>query len=120
MGALASIIVDFGVPVVWTRSPSESALLLLSIARREQSKGERRPRIRMERKPDSLAREQEFVVAGLPLVDTVIGRRLLNRATAIVQPHNINSQSSIEPSWPPQTAAMRNCSGNALLEFDAT
>jgi Fanconi anemia group M protein len=77
MGALASIIVDFGVPVVWTRSPSESALLLLSIARREQSKGEHRPRIRMERKPDSLAREQEFVVAGLPLVDTVIARRLL-------------------------------------------
>jgi Fanconi anemia group M protein len=31
----------------------------------------------MERKPDSLAREQEFVVAGLPLVDTVIARRLL-------------------------------------------
>jgi Fanconi anemia group M protein len=77
MGAVASVIVDFGVPVVWTRSPSETALLLLSIARREQSKGERRPRIRMERKPDSLSREQEFVVAGLPLVDTVIARRLL-------------------------------------------
>lgn len=77
MGAVASVIVDFGVPVVWTRSPSETALLLLSIARREQSKGERRPRIRMERKPESLAREQEFVVAGLPLVDTVLARRLL-------------------------------------------
>jgi Fanconi anemia group M protein len=77
MGAVASIIVDFGVPVVWTRSPSETALLLLSIARREQSRGTRRPRVRMERKPDSLTREQEFVVAGLPLVDTVIARRLL-------------------------------------------
>jgi len=77
MGAVASVIVDFSVPVVWTRSPSETALLLLSIARREQSKGERRPRIRMERKPESLAREQEFVVAGLPLVDTVLARRLL-------------------------------------------
>ena len=31
----------------------------------------------MEHKPESLAREQEFVVAGLPLVDTVIARRLL-------------------------------------------
>ena len=77
MGAVASVIVDFGVPVVWTRSPSETALLLLSIARREQSKGERRPRIRMERRPESLAHEQEFVVAGLPLVDTVLARRLL-------------------------------------------
>ncbi len=77
MGAVASVIIDFGVPVVWTRSSSETALLLLALARREQSKGERRPRIRMERKPDSLVREQEFVVAGLPLVDTVLARRLL-------------------------------------------
>ena len=77
MGAVASVIVDFGVAIVWTRSPSETALLLLSIARREQAKGERRPRIRMERKPEPLAREQEFVVAGLPLVDTVLARRLL-------------------------------------------
>jgi Fanconi anemia group M protein len=77
MGAVASIIIDFSVPVVWTRSPSETALLLLSIARREQSKGERRPRIRMERRPESLAHEQEFVVAGLPLVDRIIARRLL-------------------------------------------
>lgn len=77
MGAVASVIVDFGVPVVWTRNPSETALLLLSIARREQSKGQGRPRVRMERKPESLAREQEFLVAGLPLVDTVLARRLL-------------------------------------------
>jgi ERCC4-type nuclease len=77
MGAVASVIVDFGVPVVWVRSPSEAALFLLSIARREQSRGVRRPRIRMEHKPESLSREQEFVVAGLPLVDTVIARRLL-------------------------------------------
>ena len=77
MGAVASIIMDFSVSVVWTRSPQETALLLLSIARREQSKGERRPRIRMERKPESLLHEQEFVVAGLPLVDRVIARRLL-------------------------------------------
>jgi len=77
MGAVASVIVDFAVPIVWTRTPSETALLLLSIARREQSKGERRPRIRMERKPESLSREQEFIVAGLPLVDTVLARRLL-------------------------------------------
>lgn len=77
MGAIASVIIDFGVPILWTRSSSETALLILSIARREQSKGERRPRVRMERKPESLAHEQEFIVAGLPLIDTVLARRLL-------------------------------------------
>lgn len=95
MGAVASVIVDFGVPVVWTRSPSETALLLLSIARREQSKGERRPRIRMERKPESLAREQEFVIAGLPLVDTVLARRLL-RAFGTVEKVFLASEQELQ------------------------
>jgi len=95
MGAVASVIVDFGVPVVWTRSPSETALLLLSIARREQSKGERRPRIRMERKPESLAREQEFVVAGLPLVDTVLAGRLL-RAFGTVEKVFLASEKELQ------------------------
>jgi len=95
MGAVASVIVDFGVPVVWTRSPSETALLLLSIARREQSKGERRPRIRMERKPESLANEQEFVVAGLPLVDRVLARRLL-RAFGSVEKIFLASEKELQ------------------------
>jgi Fanconi anemia group M protein len=95
MGAVASVIVDFGVPVVWTRSPSESALLLLSIARREQSKGERRPRIRMERKPESLAHEQEFVIAGLPLIDTVLARRLL-RAFGTVEKVFVASEQELQ------------------------
>ena len=95
MGAVASVIVDFGVPVVWTRSPSESALLLLAIARREQSKGERRPRIRMERKPESLAREQEFVIAGLPLVDTVLARRLL-RAFGTIEKVFLASEQELQ------------------------
>ncbi|MCJ7455157.1 DEAD/DEAH box helicase [Candidatus Bathyarchaeota archaeon] len=95
MGAVASVIVDFGVPVVWTRSPSESALLLLSIARREQSKGERRPRIRMERKPESLAHEQEFVIAGLPLIDTVLARRLL-RAFGTIEKVFLASEQELQ------------------------
>jgi len=95
MGAVASVIVDFGVPVVRTRSPSESALLLLSIARREQSKGERRPRIRMERKPESLAHEQEFVIAGLPLIDTVLARRLL-RAFGTVEKVFVASEQELQ------------------------
>lgn len=95
MGAVASVIVDFGVSVVWTRSPSETALLLLSIARREQSKGERRPRIRMERKPESLASEQEFVVAGLPLVDRVLASRLL-RAFGTVEKVFMASEKELQ------------------------
>jgi len=95
MGAVASVIVDFGVPIVWTKSSSETALLILSIARREQFKGERRPRVRMERKPESLAHEQEFIVAGLPLIDTVLARRLL-RAFGTVERVFLASEKELQ------------------------
>lgn len=77
MGAIASVLVDFDVPLLWTKTPKETALLLLAIARREQMGGKRLSRVRPERKPSTLAEEQEFVVAGLPSVDTVLSKRLL-------------------------------------------
>ena len=95
IGAVASVIVDFGVPIVWTKTPPETALLILSIARREQSKGEHRPRVRFERKPKSLANEQEFIVAGLPLIDTVLARRLL-RAFGTVERVFLASEKELQ------------------------
>jgi Fanconi anemia group M protein len=49
----------------------------------------------MERKPESLAREQEFVVAGLPLVDTVLARRLL-RAFGTVEKVFLASEKELQ------------------------
>jgi Fanconi anemia group M protein len=77
MGAIASVLVDFGVPLVWTKTPAETAQLMVAITRRERAAGRRILRVRPERKPTSLAQEQEFVVAGLPSVDTVLAKRLL-------------------------------------------
>ncbi len=77
MGAIASVLVDFGVPLISMRSPEETALLLQAIARREQIQEKRELRIRMDKKPTSLAEQQEFLVAGLPLVDRVLAKRLL-------------------------------------------
>ena len=77
MGAIASVLVDFGVPLVWTKTPAETAQLMVAIARRERAGGRRILRVRPERKPTSLAQEQEFVVAGLPSVDAVLAKRLL-------------------------------------------
>jgi Fanconi anemia group M protein len=51
--------------------------LLYSIAKREQVKEKREPRVRAERKPPSLKALQEYIVAGLPFVNRVLARRLL-------------------------------------------
>jgi len=79
MGALGSLLVDYGLPIVWTRDSSETALLLASIARREQAEKKRLPRIRCERKPPSVRELQEYIVAGLPYVDSTLAKRLLRK-----------------------------------------
>lgn len=77
LGALASILVDYGIPVVRTENDEQTALLLASIARREQQDKKREPRIRVKHRPPTMKEAQEFVVAGLPNVDAVRARRLL-------------------------------------------
>ena len=77
MGAVSSLIIDYEIPIVWTRTAGETALLLFSIARREQV-GEKRPlRVRSEKKPPSLCEVQQYIVAGLPFVETTLAKRLL-------------------------------------------
>jgi Fanconi anemia group M protein len=79
MGALASILVDYSLPVIWTRNSAETALLLASLSRREQIKEGRQPKIRAHPKPEEPAAVQEYIVASLPNVDAVRSRRLLQR-----------------------------------------
>jgi len=77
MGALVSVLIDYDLPIVWMRTPPETALFLFSIARREQLKERREPKIRAQTKPETLRESQEFIIAGLPHVDRVLAKRLL-------------------------------------------
>jgi len=77
MGALVSVLIDYDVPIVWMRTPPETALFLFSVARREQLKERREPKIRVETKPETLSESQEYIIAGLPHIDRVLAKRLL-------------------------------------------
>lgn len=77
-GALAFIAVDQGIPILWTDSEEETAGLLYWIARREQIEEKREPAIRGKRKALSMSQQQEFLIAGLPHVSSVLAKRLLN------------------------------------------
>jgi Fanconi anemia group M protein len=78
MGAYASILVDYGIPVVWTQKPSETAQLMFAIARREQIQEKRAPRIMTSPKPSKMEEQQEFIVSSLPNVDNTRAKKLLN------------------------------------------
>lgn len=78
MGAYASLLIDYGIPIVWTQKPSEAAQLMFAIARREQIQERRTPRIMTTPKPTTLEEQQEFVVSSLPNIDSTRAKKLLN------------------------------------------
>jgi Fanconi anemia group M protein len=77
MGAYASLLIDYGIPIVWTQKPSETAQLMFAISRREQFQEKRTPRIMTIIKPKSLQEEQEFIVSSLPNIDNTRAKKLL-------------------------------------------
>ncbi|MGD0688649.1 MAG: DEAD/DEAH box helicase [Candidatus Bathyarchaeia archaeon] len=78
MGAYASILIDYGIPIVWAKKPSEAAQLMFAIARREQIQDKRKPRIMTAAKPSTIEDQQEFIVASLPNIDNTRAKKLLS------------------------------------------
>lgn len=76
-GAIASIAVDFGVPIICTRSPTETSEMLISIASREQSSGKGEVRVRNGKKPKSINHMQKYLISSLPGVDSYRAHNLL-------------------------------------------
>ncbi len=75
-GMLASIVLDFRIPVLYTKNPKDTAGLLAVMAKREQDK--ERDFSLHERKPQSLKEQQEFLVSALPGIGVQTARNLLN------------------------------------------
>ena len=76
-GSIVSIIVDFGIPVITTKNPMETANLLYIIAAREQREEKKPVATRGEKTPMSIREKQQFIVEGLPNVSAVLAKRLL-------------------------------------------
>ncbi len=76
-GSLASITIDYGIPVISTRDEKETADLLKVMARREQRKDKKSVIIRGDKPQMSIREQQQFLVEGLPNVSSVIAKRLL-------------------------------------------
>ncbi|MHC1605700.1 MAG: ERCC4 domain-containing protein, partial [Candidatus Methanofastidiosia archaeon] len=81
--ALLSIMIDFGVRVIFSKDFEESVSYLYNMARREQEAGRRQPRLRGEKKVLSLSERQVYIVEGLPSVSSTLARRLLGHFGSI-------------------------------------
>ncbi len=76
-GALASIAVDYKIPIIWTNNPEETAAQIYWLAYREQVKEQTPVQIRSSKIPKTLAEQQEFLVAGLPGINSTRAKKLL-------------------------------------------
>jgi Fanconi anemia group M protein len=76
-GALASVVVDYGVPVLFTADEDETAETLAVVARREQEERDREARVHGEKSSATLREQQEYVVSSIADVGPVTARALL-------------------------------------------
>ena len=95
-GSLASISVDFGIPVLTTKDASETADLLHVIAKREQREDKKDVAVRGEKTQMSLKERQQFLVEGLPNVSAVIAKRLLSHFGSIKDIANASEQELMD------------------------
>ncbi len=89
-GMIACIILDFGVPILYTKNPKETASLLAIMAKREQEKGS--DVSLHERKPRTVAEQQEYFVASLPNVGYKTAKGLLLRFGSITRLVNASKE----------------------------
>jgi len=82
MGAIASISIDFGIPVVFTRDPAMTAEYVIAAAKREIDRGEK-PRVSKAPKGGDLRTIQIRIVSSLPGVSSVLAGRLLDKFGSI-------------------------------------
>lgn len=76
-GALASLAVDFGISIIPTRSPEDTAAMIYRLALREMKKISKEIQLRTERKPLTLWEQQLYIIESLPNVGPVTARKLL-------------------------------------------
>jgi Fanconi anemia group M protein len=81
--ALASLVLDYEIPVIMTRHEEETARTIFWLAKKEQMVSKRKIGIKGEKKPKQIQDLQEHVVSGLPGVSVVLSKRILEKFKTI-------------------------------------
>ena len=81
-GALASVAVDYGVPIIPTEDQNETALVIALLADRERKEG-REPKVHGHKTARTLAEQQEYLISAIPSVGPAVAKNLLKHFESI-------------------------------------
>jgi len=76
-GALASLTLDWSIPILITKSKDETAELLITVAKREQLERKKSISVRGSHKPQTIPELQQYFIEGLPQIGPEAARALL-------------------------------------------
>jgi len=76
-GAITSIILNFGVSIYKTKDAKETANFLYHLAKKEQTDRKSTLKLRFEKAPIETSRLLEYIIAGIPGVNTLRAKNLL-------------------------------------------
>ena len=76
-GALATIAIDFGVPIISTDDETDTAAMIAAIAKREQQEKKREVALHGKRSMLMLPEQQEYVVSSISNIGPVVAKNLL-------------------------------------------
>jgi len=82
-GTLSAITVDFGVPILYTKNPKDTAMMLNIIAKREQEEIGVSFNVHPEKKNLSIGEQQEYIVSSLPGVGSGLSKPLLKHFKSV-------------------------------------
>lgn len=90
-GMLATIAVSYGIPLLYSKNPKDTAGFILAIARREKEADAPEPSLHTQ-KPGTLAEKQEYVIAALPGIEVKLARALLGKFGSVSEIMNATEE----------------------------
>ncbi|MCH8067264.1 MAG: DEAD/DEAH box helicase [Nanoarchaeota archaeon] len=82
-GTLSAVAVDFGVPILYTKNPKDTAQLLNIIAKREQEEIGVSFNVHPEKKNLSIKEMQEYIISSLPGIGTGLAKPMLKHFKSV-------------------------------------
>ncbi|MBY8987250.1 MAG: DEAD/DEAH box helicase, partial [Candidatus Lokiarchaeota archaeon] len=87
-GAITSIILNLGITIYKTSDPSDSAMFIYQLAKKEQSDSKMEVKLRFEKKPIEISSLLEYIVAGIPGINALRAKNLLKKLHSLQEIFN--------------------------------